>query len=86
MNDEGSGFVEVPTTADDMMARWADRDVQYAKARIPMPPEQADAVRFMRMQEANQLPNIKERGRMFARAKGWVTPTHQEFGSLREWM
>jgi hypothetical protein len=81
-----SEFPEVPQTAEEMAARWAARDAEYAKARLPMALGTVMVIRDTRMREANQLPNIKERGRMYARAKGWEPPVHQDFGSMRDWV
>lgn len=75
-----------PADADELLSRWAVRDAEYAKRRTPLEPEMAESVRMMRMQEANRLPKIGERGWMFARAKAWVPPTHPDFGSLRDWL
>jgi hypothetical protein len=77
---------EVPQTADALAVRWAERDAEYAKARVSMTDEAAEAIRMMRMREANHLPRVGERGRMFARAKGWVPPVHPDFGGMRDWL
>lgn len=79
-------FPVVPETADALVARWAERDAEYAKNRTPMDPEQAEVIRLTRMQEASRLPNVRERGRMYSRAKAWTPPLHPDFGSLRDWM
>lgn len=77
--------IAAPATLDDMIVRWAARDAEYAKSRTPMDPDQAAAVRHMRMREVNDLPP-GERAAAWARANAWVPPTHQEFGSLKEWV
>lgn len=79
-------FPDVPQNADELGARWATRDAEYAKQRKPMEPEMAEAVRMTRMQEANRLPNIKERGYMYGVAKSWTPPLHPDFGGLRDWL
>lgn len=74
-----------PVTLDEMIVRWATRDAEYAKQRTPMSPEEAAAVRHMRMREANTLPP-DERARAWARANAWQPPVHQEFGQLKDWV
>jgi hypothetical protein len=79
-------FAPVPETADQMIVRWATRDAEYAKARVPMDEAQADAIRHMRKREASLLPVPRERARMYARAATWEPPKHQEFGDIKEWI
>lgn len=79
-------FPAVPKTADEMLYRWAERDAEYAKSKVAMPPEQAAGIREGRMQEANRLPQVKDRGFMYTRAKAWVPPVPQDFGGLRDWL
>jgi hypothetical protein len=81
-----SEFPEVPDTAETLTAKWARSDAAYAERRLPLDPLSVESIRMMRMQEANQLPNIKERGRMYARAKTWEPPVHPDYGSMRDWM
>lgn len=81
-----SEFPEVPQTAEALTARWAERDAEYTKVRAPMDPETAEVIRMGRMSEANMLPNPRERGRMFHRAKSWTPPLHPDFGGLRDWL
>lgn len=76
---------EAPVTLDEMIVRWAARDAEYAKARTPMSPDMAAAVRHMRLREVNTLPP-EDRARAWAKANSWLPPEHQEFGSLKEWV
>lgn len=79
-------FPEVPDTADALTLRWSTRDAEYAKVRLPMDEAMAESIRQARMAEANRLPEVRERGRMFARAKSWSPPAHAEYGSLRDYL
>jgi len=83
---EQGEFPEVPQTAEAMATRWAQRDAEYAKLRLPLDDLTVETIRMTRMEEAGRLPNVKERGRMFARAKTWTPPMHADFGSLRDWV
>lgn len=81
-----NAFPEVPVTADELTVRWATRDAEYAKSRTPLDPETVATIRSTRMREAGRLPNVKDRARMHARAQAWAPPSHQEYGSLKEWL
>jgi hypothetical protein len=75
-----------PVTGAELIARWAQRDAEYAKQTPAMDPGLAEVIRQGRMREANQLPDVKERGQLFARAKTWAPPVHADFGSLLDWL
>jgi hypothetical protein len=81
-----SDFPEVPQTADELLARWASRDAEYAKSRKPLDPEFAEAVRQGRIREAAHLPNPAERARMYGKAVTWAPPTNAEFGSMKDFL
>lgn len=81
-----TSFQPTPDTAEELTIRWTNRDAEYAKSRLPMDPEKAESIRQARMAEANRLPIVRERGRMFARAKSWVPPVHADYGSLRDYI
>lgn len=86
MSNDTPEFSPEPTTAEELTSKWAARDDLYAQVRTPMDPVQEEVIRQERMKEANRLPNPKERGRMYHRAKSWVAPTHPDFGGLRDWL
>lgn len=75
-----------PETADEMVARWAQRDAEYAKRRIAMDAAEAEAIRAGRRREAGMLPVVGDRARMWARADTWQPPHHDEFGSIKDWL
>jgi hypothetical protein len=80
-----SEFPEVPETADQMVARWAERDAAYAKLRTPMAPDAVAAIRTGRMREASLLP-VADRARMWAKVQTWQPPVHPDFGSMKDWL
>ena len=80
-----SDFPKVPQTADELIARWAARDAEYAKARRGMDHEFEQAIRQGRMREAGLLP-VPERARAYGRAQVWVAPVNPEFGSMKDWL
>lgn len=83
---EQSAFPPVPVTAEALAVRWAQRDAEYAKRRLPLDPDAEASVRYMRMEEANRLPDKGERGRMWLRAKAWEAPRHADYGSMKDWL
>lgn len=80
-----SEFPQTPETADQMVARWAERDAEYAKSRTPMAPSTIIAIRAGRQREVGMLP-MSDRARMWARVKTWQPPVHPEFGSMKDWL
>ena len=86
LNKIETTFPDIPETGDELAARWANRDAEYAKTRVPMDEEQAAVIRMTRMQEAGRLVNYRERGRLYARAKSWMPPVHADFGSMHDWL
>lgn len=81
-----SEFPEVPTTAAQLAARWAQRDAEYAKATHRLSPDAVAAVRVGREREAGLLPNKDDRARMWSRANSWVQPVGQDFGGLKDFL
>jgi hypothetical protein len=77
---------ENPTTGEELLARWAARDDEYARQRTPMEPEVADAIREGRRREAGMLKEVGARARMWAKADVWQPPIHPEFGSIEDWL
>lgn len=75
----------VPVTADELVARWAQRDAEYVKTPN-IDPDMAAVIRQGRMREASMLPNVAERARLYARAATWTPPVPPAYGTLRDWL
>ena len=58
-----------------LIALWAERDANYAKAPIGLKPEGIAAVMAYRAKEANALP-VADRARAFLRVATWYPPEH----------
>lgn len=80
-----SEFPEVPETADQMVARWAERDAEYAKRSQLLAPDAVAAIKAGRMREAGTLP-VGDRARMWAKVQTWSAPRHPDFGSMKDWL
>lgn len=76
----------IPTTAEELVVRWAQRDAEYAKSRRFLDPDTAAAVRLSRMREASLLPNVKERARLYVLAQTWWPPVNPDYGSMKDWL
>lgn len=74
-----------PETAADMLARWAQRDAEYAKRRAPLSVDEIEAIIMGRAREAGRLP-VADRARMFGKAKTWDPPKPPDYGSMKDWL
>ena len=79
-------FDPIPTTAEELVVRWAQRDAEYAKRKPQLSAEEAVNVREARAWEAGRLANVKDRARMYARAKTWAPPSPEGYGSMKDWI
>ena len=81
-----SDMPPIPVTGAELVARWASRDAEYAKRRIPLPPTLIEAIRDGRKREASLLPEVSERARLYGRAETWMPPVHAEFGGMQDFL
>lgn len=73
---QGNGHII--TKADELLARWAERDRQYAARLTPLTDREVAVVRQQREFEAGFV-EPKRRGPLYVRARHWRAPRPGEW-------